>query len=79
MDSLHKSVPVVGGKPYPILCCGDGLSVERMVQCHEARLNGSSPAARLEGLVEAPQEFHKEMILLQVKWNNSLITVHFLF
>ena len=74
MDSLQKYVPDLQGETYPILCCGDGLSVERMVHCREARLNGSDPQKRFEGLVEAPQEFHKDMILLQVRRNNNGIT-----
>lgn len=66
MSYLSQFVPVVDGKTRPILCSGDGLSVERMCAAHRARANGGSESARLEGLVESPQEFHKEILLMQV-------------
>ena len=66
MGHLMRYVPVVGDKVLPILCSGDGLSVERMVHTHMARVNGETIEDRLDGLVESPQEFHKEIILLQV-------------
>ncbi|KAI8484426.1 hypothetical protein Bbelb_378590 [Branchiostoma belcheri] len=34
-----------------ILCCGDGLSIERMVHCKRARSNGGTQTARLQGLL----------------------------
>ena len=64
---LHEYVPVKDGQLYAIPCHGDQLSVERMCDAmrHSA---GSEPAAgRLEGIIPVPQEFHKRMILLQVK------------
>ena len=66
MEELHKHVPIIDGKPFPVLCCGDGLSMERMADAHHSRVTHETPEERLEGLVEAPQDFHKEMLLLQV-------------
>ena len=68
MEKLHSYVPIRDGKLIPILCCGDGLSVERMIHAHRARAFSAAPEHRLEGLVETPQEFHKEMLLLQVQF-----------
>ncbi|XP_035687479.1 uncharacterized protein LOC118423433 [Branchiostoma floridae] len=65
METLHNHVPAPQGKLLPILCCGDGLSIERMVHSKRARSNGETPRTRLEGLVEGPQEFHREILLLQ--------------
>ena len=41
-------------------------SVEMMVHAKRARAAGSTQKIRLQGLIPSPQEFHKEMILLQV-------------
>ncbi|KAL7395577.1 hypothetical protein ABVT39_019611 [Epinephelus coioides] len=65
MTFLHQFVLVRDNKLLPILCCGDGLSVERMTNCHCARNTGETPSDRVEGLIPTPQEFHREMILLQ--------------
>ena len=66
MRYIHDFVPVVDGEPLPILCCGDGLSVERMINCKQM-INGERTAClRLDGLIPTPQEFHKEMLFLQV-------------
>ena len=67
MEHLHAYVPEVDGELLPILCSGDGLSVERMSHAKRARTNADTKKDRLHGLVECPQEFHKEVILLQVK------------
>ena len=72
MEHLYQYVPIVNEKDQPILCSGDGLSVERMVHAHMSRTNGREHEHRLDGLVECPQEFHKEIILLQV--SNFLTT-----
>ena len=49
-----------------IPCNGDQLSVERMHHAKRARLPWGDSVERLDGLLETPQEFHKEGILLQV-------------
>ena len=67
MRFLHKYVPTKDGEVSPIVCHGDGLSVERMCDSQRHNAGGSTPTERLEGLVAAPQEFHKRMILLQVR------------
>ena len=72
MEHLTQYVPAVGDQVQPILCSGDGLSVERMVSAHKARANGDTHEDRLDGLVESPQEFHKEILLLQVNVLNAV-------
>ncbi|KAI8502426.1 hypothetical protein Bbelb_200140 [Branchiostoma belcheri] len=67
MEHTHQFVPETDRKLSPVMCCWDGLSVERMIHCKWARANGETRKARLEGLVEGPQEFHKEIILFQSK------------
>ncbi|XP_066264517.1 uncharacterized protein [Branchiostoma lanceolatum] len=69
MEHLHQFVPESEGTLCPIMCCGDGLSIERMIHCKRARSNGETAKERLEGLVEGPQEFHKEILLLQDTMN----------
>ena len=77
MEALHQHVPIIDGKPIPVLCCGDGLSIERMTEAHHTRVTHTTPEERLEGLVEAPQDFHKEMLLLQVyQMLFTSITIH---
>ena len=67
MEHLHSYVPQPNGEVLPILCSGDGLSIERMVHAKRARANGEIKRSQLQGLVETPQEFHKEILLLQVR------------
>ena len=66
LSYLHQFVPTVDGSLKPIMCCGDGLSVERMIHCKRCRNGAETPTDRLEGLIPVPQEFHKEVLLLQV-------------
>ena len=66
MRKLSDRVPVVDGEPVPILCCGDGLSVERMIYCKRMMTVDETACYRCDGLIPAPQEFHREMLLLQV-------------
>ncbi|CAH1248614.1 ING4 [Branchiostoma lanceolatum] len=66
MEHLHNYVPEVQpGQLHPVLCRGDGLSIERMIHAKRARSNGGTQKAKLQGLAEGAQEFHKEIILLQ--------------
>ena len=57
---------VDGNSGVGSLVSGDGLSVERMLKAKRARLNGETSQQRLEDLWPCPQEFHKEVLLLQV-------------
>ena len=67
MEYLHKYTPdAQGGSYMPILCNGDGLSIERMVHAKRGRANSGDAEHCLQKLAESTQEFHKEMILLQV-------------
>ena len=67
MEALQQHVPDVRGEPLVTMCGGDGLSVERMVHAKRARINAVDVRDQLRALQEAPQEFHKEMLLLQVR------------
>jgi hypothetical protein len=67
LDDLHRYVPSQDGTVYPIVTWGDGLSCERHVLAQNARANCQNDFTRLKGLEPAAQEFHKRMILLQVK------------
>ena len=69
MTNLHKYVPSKGNGLHTVVCNGDQLSVERMTHCKIARIRGATPLARLDGMVETPQEFHKCGIILQVTGN----------
>ena len=49
-----------------VLVQGDMLSMERMQQAQVARSNCASEAEQFSNVVPVPQEFHKEIIALQV-------------
>ena len=67
MKYLHRYTPKDGeGKPWPVICHGDQLSVERMVEGKIAMSSSTLPEDRLEGLIPRPQNFHKRVVLLQV-------------
>ena len=68
MMELHKYVLSCGDKLHTILCHGDQLSVERMLDARRAMSGGESPKGRLEGLEPCPQEFHRRCIVRQVQW-----------
>ena len=48
------------------LVSGDGLSVERMIHAQRGRNNAETKEKRLSSIWPCPQEFHKEILLLQV-------------
>lgn len=75
MDHLNQYVPSVqdGTIVHACPCNGDQLSVERMKGGKKGRVIALTPKARLDGLCETPQEFHKEGILLQVFWSPIII------
>ncbi|KAJ8304619.1 hypothetical protein KUTeg_018202 [Tegillarca granosa] len=62
---LLNYVPSLNDSPYPTIIFGDGLSCERGNDAQKAVCIGLSPWERLESLHPSPQEFHKEMLLLQ--------------
>ena len=67
MEHLQKLVPVKhDGQFHVIPCHGDGLSVERMTDAKRARAADLTPAKRLDGLYQVPQEFHHRGLMLQV-------------
>ncbi len=66
MEHLSRYVPSTPEHVHRIPVNGDQLSVERMVHSKRARALGPTPMDRMEWIVETPQEFHKEAILLQV-------------
>ena len=64
MDHLHTFVPTNGDRVLPILCSGDGLSMERMISAHHNRTVSATATGRVEGFKETPSEFHKETLLM---------------
>ncbi|XP_060605758.1 uncharacterized protein LOC132758221 [Ruditapes philippinarum] len=65
MKHLHRYTPKdEDGKPWPVICHGDQLSVERMVEGKIAMSSSTLPEDRQEGLIPRPQNFHKRVILL---------------
>ncbi len=66
MEHLGRYIPSGQEWVCRIPVNGDQLSVERMINAKRARALGPSPMDRMEWVVESPQEFHKEGILLQV-------------
>ena len=75
MKNLAKYVPLdQNGKHIPIICHGDQLSVERMVESRLAMAMSEEPRHRLDGLVPRPQGFHKRCIIVQV-WTNTHILI----
>ena len=70
MKYLDKYVPVSQeGRPYPILCHGDQLSVERMIDAKLSMAFSEDEADQLRGLIPRPQGFHKRCIVLQDSMN----------
>lgn len=68
MQNLSQHVPCDHhGEPVPILCNGDQLSVERMVQSKRSMASSGTAADALMGLIPCPQEFHRRCIGLQVQ------------
>ncbi|XP_048736103.2 uncharacterized protein LOC125651518 [Ostrea edulis] len=55
--------------PYQILCHGDQLSVERMVEAKLSMAFSEDAEDQLTGLVPRPQGFHKRCIILQDSMN----------
>ena len=67
MTHLHRYVADLGDTWLPTMCSGDGLSVERMLHAQKARAFAEQEDNRLSSLIPAPQEFHKEIRLMQVR------------
>ena len=66
MEHLQKYIPVVEDEPTPCLLSGDGLTIERILHSQRARSNGAKWDDRLEAFYACPQEFHKEILHVQV-------------
>ena len=66
---LHRYIPEHEGDLHLTPCHGDGMSVERMYDAQRHNSGAELPAERLEGIVPIPQEFHKRMLLLQVRFH----------
>ena len=63
---LHENCVADDQNIIPLLCNGDGLSIDRMRTAKERRCRGPTSADRLKVFVPSPQEFHLEALLLQV-------------
>ena len=67
MEELQDICPKPDGiVPLRIPCNGDQMSVERMTNVKRGRVRARSYVAKLDALVETPQEFHKEGLIMQV-------------
>lgn len=67
MQHLMQYVPGdTDSRPIHVLCYGDQLSEERMVQAHWSMASSGTEKASLVALVPTPQEFHQRCISLQV-------------
>ena len=66
LQMLHQYVPTNDQKLHRIICNGDQLSMERRTHAKHSRIRGESMEDRLEGVIETPQEFHKEGLMAQV-------------
>ena len=66
VKTLMNHCPVNDDKLAQIACHGDGLSVERMLDCQKHNATGETSFDRLEGVLPVPQDFHKRIILMQV-------------
>ncbi|KAK3101689.1 hypothetical protein FSP39_005507 [Pinctada imbricata] len=70
MKYLNQYIPMYkDGQPFQLLCHGDQLSVERMLDAKLAMACSSSPSDQLAGLVPRPQNFHRRCILMQDSMN----------
>ncbi|XP_070547020.1 uncharacterized protein [Ptychodera flava] len=70
MQHLGRYVPSKDGKPvYSVICHGDQLSIERMVDAKFAMASSRDHINRLKGLEPRPQEFHKRCITMQDTMN----------
>eukprot|EP00057_Strongylocentrotus_purpuratus_P019457 XP_011673931.1 PREDICTED: uncharacterized protein LOC105442948 [Strongylocentrotus purpuratus] len=65
LERLQTYVPVTEGTPTQTLVSGDGLTIERILHAQRARSNGERWEDRLDAFFATPQEFHKEILLLQ--------------
>ena len=70
LDSLLGHVPSrqlpEGNRLITVPCHGDGLTVDRIAKAKKARTNHPDALFRYEGFEPVPQDFHKEMLLMQV-------------
>lgn len=67
MEHLHQYVAhLPDDSLYSTLTNGDGASIEKMIHAHRSRRHDGTAKGRLDALIESPQEFHKELLLLQV-------------
>ena len=72
LEHLRSFVPEREGQVMPILCSGEGLSIEDRAK--RARADVDTTQRQLRGLVECPGESHKETVLLQVITRNVMLS-----
>ena len=71
LKKLNEYVPLPDGddgEPYTILCHGDQLSCERMVDARFSMGGHQIPANRLKGLEPVAGEFHHRCLIMQVSY-----------
>ncbi|XP_070697913.1 uncharacterized protein [Pempheris klunzingeri] len=60
---LKDFIPVVSGAPYHVLCCGDAVGADRTDKSqNDEQPNPETGNRKFDGLIEAPQEFRKELV-----------------
>lgn len=70
MKELHRYVPATAnGDLYQLICHGDQLSIERMIDAKLAMAGSEHPFDQLLGFVPRGQGFHKRNIILQDAMN----------
>jgi hypothetical protein len=74
MRHLQSVCPMHDGRLLRIPCNGDQNSIERMCNLKRAKVREGTSPNQLAGLVETPQEFHKEGILLKVSRNSDSVS-----
>ena len=66
MEHIQSACPVNNETILRIPCNGDQSSMEHMTNLKHAKVREDTRQQQVSGLVETPQEFHKEGVLLHV-------------
>ena len=66
LEHIAQYVPNTNDASTGTVVSGDGMSVEKMLHAIRGRANGHTRADRMQWAWPCPQEFHKDILLLQV-------------
>lgn len=64
LETYQQYCPMVDGNLIPIPVGGDGLTAKRGEEAQQARQDGLTPEARLEGVVLTVEDWHKDMMVM---------------